>query len=117
MGRPGRLQVATWIVREAGGGYFTQTDAVRGVGSLQGEVRANLEALHRLGLLEKVRNGGPYYRLIQSPVWAVLRALDEAVDSLENGDAEPRLEPSPKPITGAIPATLPRHRSDAIRRS
>lgn len=95
VGRPGRFEVAVWIFREAGTDYFTQRHAVIGVGDIQGEVRSNLEALYQLGLLEKRSNGRPYYRRVESPVWAALANLSEAVDALAAGTAEPRLERDP----------------------
>lgn len=85
--------MAAWILHEAGAAYFTQRDAVIGLGDNQGEVRSNLEALCQLGLVQKRYNGKPYYRRVDSPVWEALAKLVDAVEALVAGTAEPRLEP------------------------
>lgn len=110
VGRPGRFDVAAWVVRSAGDGYFTQRDAVLGVGDNQGEVRAALEALADLGLIEKASAAGrPHYRRISSPVWTALRQLADAVDQLVAGTANPAVEPDPPRATSADEATIQVH--------
>ena len=96
VGRPGRFDVAAWIIRSAKNGYFTQRDAVLGVGDNQGEVRSGLEALVDLGLVEKARSGSrPHYRRVDSPVWMALGQLADAVDAMAAGQAAPPIDPDP----------------------
>jgi hypothetical protein len=73
--------------------YFSQRDAVKGIGDNQGEVRSNLEALCEIGLLEKTSPGRPQYRRVNSPVWRALEILAESVSGLSAGKGEPKLEP------------------------
>ena len=114
MGRPGRLDVASWVLRQAGDGYFSQRDAVVGVGDNQGEVRSNLEGLAELGLIEKSTTGSrPNYRRVDSPIWTALGLLADAVDDMVAGLAKPELEPDPPRGLAARPdeapiVTLPR---------
>lgn len=108
--------MAAWVIRSAGGGYFTQRDAVIGVGDNQAEVRAGLEALVDLGLIEKTRNAGrPHYRVVASPVWPAIRQLADAVDSLVAGSAAPKLEADPPRSSlsahDAVPIPQPRRGS------
>jgi hypothetical protein len=95
VGRPCRLDLAVWIVRFADDRYFTQRDAVLGVQDNQSEVRANLEAMVSVGLLERTSNGRPHYRAVNSPVWPALVQLADAIASMADGRAEPTLEKDP----------------------
>jgi hypothetical protein len=114
LGRPGRYDLVAWVLREAQTEYFTQRDAVIGIGDNQGEVRSNLEGLVAIGLLEKTLEGRPHYRRTDSPVWDALATLVKAIKALEAGRAQPRLEPDK--TSQGLPArretvTIPRRRS------
>src|SRR5260370_19300083 len=96
MGRPGRLDVAAWILSQPKAQWFTQRDATLGTGLVQSEARDNLEDFAELGMVERRENRWPHYRLVESPVWEALGSLAKAGRAIEAGKAAPRLDRAAK---------------------
>ena len=88
IGRPGRLRLAAWILKNvAANGYFYQDEARKGTGDVINEVRGNLQHFELLGMIKtSYRDPGPgrrlYYRRREGPAWPVYEAAIAAVANL-----------------------------------
>ena len=96
IGRPGRLRLAGWILRDvAVGAYFYQDEARKGTGDVINEVRQNLQHFEALGLIKTAhRDSGPgrrlYYQRMATPVWAVYEAALAAIETIEQQHRAPQ---------------------------
>jgi hypothetical protein len=99
-GRPGRLRLAAWLLREiAVDAYFYQDQARKGTDDVPNEVRANLQHFEKLGLVKTAyRDPGPgrrlYYQRTGSPTWAVFDAALQAIASTEKEARRSRRSPA-----------------------
>jgi hypothetical protein len=82
-GRPCRLPLALWIVRNHKSRFY-QSEPPREV-ILQGDLAKELGHLVRLGMLEELRPDDVrrvYYDRTDSPLWRIIEAASDVVDPL-----------------------------------
>lgn len=99
-GRKLRLRVALWIHRRDEPTFF-QAEAADGVGYTASAVTTELDRLIQLGMLKelptKADDRRRYYARVDSPLWRIIQAAQEALEA-QSPSSSPRSKEKRRPL-------------------